>query len=119
MKFLNMWGHPWVVGILPAARVIRSLEQIIEWRGKPKIIRCDNGPEYSSGALLVWAERHKMCIQHIQPGKPQQTTYVGRYNRTVRYAWLTRALFDSIKQAQAALKRDRIDRHGGPLSLKT
>ena len=27
---------------LPSARVIRSLEQIIEWRGKPKAIRCDN-----------------------------------------------------------------------------
>src|SRR5690606_30640368 len=31
---------------LPALRVIRSLEQVIEWRGKPKVIRCDNGPEY-------------------------------------------------------------------------
>ena len=33
---------------LPADRVIRFLDQIIEWRGKPKIIRCDNGPEYIS-----------------------------------------------------------------------
>lgn len=31
---------------LPALRMIRSLERIIEWRGKPKSIRCDNGPEY-------------------------------------------------------------------------
>ena len=37
---------------LPAARVIRSLEQIIEWRGRPSVIRCDNGPEYISAALL-------------------------------------------------------------------
>ena len=28
---------------LPAERVIRSLEQIIEWRGKPVVLRCDNG----------------------------------------------------------------------------
>lgn len=27
---------------LPAVRVIRALEQIIEWRGKPQAIRCDN-----------------------------------------------------------------------------
>ena len=33
---------------LPAERVIRSLERIIEWRGKPTVIRCDNGPEYVS-----------------------------------------------------------------------
>lgn len=37
---------------LPALRVIRSLEQIMEWRGSPKIIRCDNGPEYVSSSLM-------------------------------------------------------------------
>jgi putative transposase len=31
---------------LPAERVIRSLEQVMEWRGKPESIRCGNGPEY-------------------------------------------------------------------------
>jgi hypothetical protein len=41
--------------LLPAIRVIRSLDQIIEWRGKPTAIRCDNGPEYISGALQQWA----------------------------------------------------------------
>jgi putative transposase len=33
---------------LPAERVIRSLDRIIEWRGKPGTIRVDNGPEYIS-----------------------------------------------------------------------
>lgn len=33
---------------LPAHRVIRALEHIIEWRGKPQVIRSDNGPEYVS-----------------------------------------------------------------------
>jgi transposase InsO family protein len=36
---------------LPAERVVRALNQIIEWRGKPKQIRCDNGPEYISKLL--------------------------------------------------------------------
>ncbi|MGP1682422.1 MAG: IS3 family transposase [Giesbergeria sp.] len=85
---------------LPAARVIRALEQIIEWRGTPRTIRCDNGPEYISGALLSWAEQQGIRIEHIQPGKPQQNAYVERYNRTVRYAWLARTLFDSIAQVQ-------------------
>ena len=40
---------------LPAERVIRALEQIIEWRGAPKVIRSDNGPEYISGRLSAWA----------------------------------------------------------------
>lgn len=36
---------------LPSPRVIRSLDQFIEWRGKPQAIRCDNGPEYVSEVL--------------------------------------------------------------------
>ncbi|WP_260306370.1 IS3 family transposase, partial [Xanthomonas sp. 3075] len=85
---------------LPSARVIRALEQIIQWRGKPRVIRCDNGPEYISGALLGWAEQRGIRIEHIQPGKPQQNAYVERYNRTVRYGWLARTMFDSIEQVQ-------------------
>lgn len=42
---------------LPAERVVRSLNQIIEWRGKPQSIRVDNGPEYVSGKLMEWAEK--------------------------------------------------------------
>jgi len=39
---------------LPAERVVRSLEQIVDWRGKPASIRCDNGPEYLSSAITEW-----------------------------------------------------------------
>ena len=90
---------------LPSARVIRSLEQIIEWRGKPKAIRCDNGPEYLSGALQEWAEMQRIRIDYIQPGKPQQNAYVERFNRTVRYDWLSQTLFSSITEVQDAATR--------------
>lgn len=40
---------------LPAERVVRALDQIIEWRGKPMAIRVDNGPEYISATLAIWA----------------------------------------------------------------
>lgn len=90
---------------LPAIRVIRVLEQIIEWRGKPGVIRCDNGPEYISGALLSWAQQQGIRIEHIQPRKPQQNAYVERYNRTVRYDWLNQSLFDSIPEVQHAATR--------------
>ena len=85
---------------LPALRVIRALEQIIEWRGKPKGIRCDNGPEYISSQLTDWAQRRGITLQYIQPGKPQQNAYIERYNRTVRHEWLDQHLFDSIQDAQ-------------------
>ena len=85
---------------LPAARVVRSLDQIIEWRGKPDMLRCDNGPEYISGLLQCWAEAHGIDLHFIQPGKPQQNAYVERYNRTVRHEWLEMNEFDTIEEAQ-------------------
>ena len=85
---------------LPAERVIRSLERIIEWRGQPHAIRCDNGPEYISQALRSWAEKHDIALLYIQPGNPQQNAYVERYNRTVRYDWLNQYIFDSISSVQ-------------------
>ena len=42
---------------LPSERVIRTLEQHMEWRGKPKVIRCDNGPEYLSTAIVTWTQK--------------------------------------------------------------
>ena len=85
---------------LPALRVIRSLEQVIEWRGKPAVLRCDNGPEYISGELQRWAEQQGIRIEYIQPGKPQQNAYVERFNRTVRYDWLTQYEFDTLAEVQ-------------------
>ncbi len=90
---------------LPSARVIRSLEQIIEWRGSPSVIRCDNSPEYISEALRDWARSRGIRLEHIQPGKPQQNAYVERYNRTVRYDWLSQTLFESIAEAQDSATR--------------
>ncbi len=85
---------------LPAERVIRSLNRIIEWRGKPGTIRVDNGPEYISGKLMEWAEEQGVTIQHIQPGQPQQNAYIARYNRTVRHEWLDQYIIESIEEAQ-------------------
>lgn len=85
---------------LPAERVVRTLNQIIEWRGKPKQIPCDNGPEYISQLLEQWADKNQILLVFIQPGNPQQNAYIERYNRTVRYDWLCQYLFESIAEVQ-------------------
>ncbi len=85
---------------LPSERVIRALDQLIAWRGKPLAIRCDNGPEYISQLLTDWAKAQGITLTYIQPGKPQQNAYVERYNRTVRCDWLNQHLFDSIADVQ-------------------
>jgi len=85
---------------MPSARVIRSLNQIIEWRGKPAAIRCDNGPELMSGALIKWATDNRITMLYIQPGKPTQNAYIERFNRTARHEWLDLHQFESVEHAQ-------------------
>ena len=85
---------------LPAPRIIRALDQIIEWRGKPKVIRTDNGSEMCSGEFQAWAKQRGILLQFIQPGQPTQNAYVERINRTVRHEWLDEHLFESIDHAQ-------------------
>lgn len=85
---------------LPTERVIRALEQIIAWRGKPGVLRCDNGPEYISNTVRAWAAQRGIRLEYIQPGKPQQNAYIERYNRTVRYDWLAQHLFESLAEVQ-------------------
>ena len=47
----------------------KSAYLIIEWRGKPDAIRCDNGPEYISAVTLGWAAKRGIRIDFIQPGQ--------------------------------------------------
>lgn len=85
---------------LPTMRVIRTLEQLIEWRGKPIALRCDNGPEFISHTFADWAKEHDIRIDYIQPGKPQQNAYIERQNRTIRYSWVSKHLFDTLEEVQ-------------------
>jgi putative transposase len=85
---------------LPAERVIRVLEMIILWRGKPKQIRMDNGPELISHRLEEWAQAHHIELAHIQPGKPAQNAYIERFNRTFREEVLDAYLFSSLEEVR-------------------
>ena len=85
---------------LSTQRIIRSLQQIIEWRGKPLALRCDNGPEFISHELIDWAIKEQITLLYIQPGKPTQNAYVERFNRTARHELLELNLFEDIEHAQ-------------------
>ncbi|MGO7208273.1 IS3-like element ISRle4 family transposase, partial [Rhizobium ruizarguesonis] len=45
---------------LSGLRVARELDRIIEERGKPRMIVSDNGSEFTSNAILQWADRTKV-----------------------------------------------------------
>lgn len=85
---------------LPTVRVIRVLNQLLEWRKRPSVIRCDNGSEFTSHEFVRWAKQQGIRIEYIQPGKPQQNAYIERANRTIRYSWLSKHLFETLEEVQ-------------------
>lgn len=85
---------------LPTERVIRTLEQIADWRGYPEYVRVDNGPEFISSKLTAWAERNNVIIDFIEPGKPAQNAYIERFNRTYREDVLDLYLFRTLTEVR-------------------
>ena len=74
------------------------LDQISAWRGLPKQLRMDNGPELISSLLVAWCEANQVEMIYIQPGKPNQNAYIERFNRTYRNEVLNAYLFESLDQ---------------------
>lgn len=69
---------------LSGLRVARELDRIIEDRGKPRMIVSDNGSEFTSNAILQWADRTKVSWHYIAPGKPIQNAFIESFNGRLR-----------------------------------
>ena len=85
---------------LSARRVTGELDRLIEWRGKPEVIRVDNGPEFTSIVFEVWARKQGIKLCFIQPGKPTQNTLIERFNGSYRREVLNAHLFMDLNQVR-------------------
>jgi putative transposase len=89
----------------PSRRLTRVLDQVIAWRGAPKSIRCDNGPELTSRHFLAWCNERQIELRHIQPGRPMQNGHVESFTGKLRdeclnVSWF-RNLFDARRKIAA------------------
>ena len=90
------------VGVsIPAARMIRVLEQLVELYGRPAAFRLDNGPELTAQAFTDWAQTQGIARLYIQPGKPDQNAFIERFNRSYREEVLDAYVFASCSEVQA------------------
>ncbi len=94
---------------LSSRRVTRVLDWVIEQRGVPDAIRCDNGPEFTSRHFLTWCEGHKIRIVYIQPGRPMQNGYVESFNGRFRDECLNANLFATMIDARQKIEAWRQD----------
>ena len=85
---------------LPSQRVIRVLNRVAAYRGYPKRLRQDNGPEFISHALELWAQQHGVILDFIKRGKPTQNAYIERFDRTYRNEILDFYVFNSLTEVR-------------------
>jgi putative transposase len=89
--------------------VTKVLHRVAQFRGYPRAIRTDQGPEFTSRAFMAWA--HARGIQHLinDAGKPTQNAYVESFNGKFRDECLNEQWFESLHQARQEIARWRRD----------
>ena len=93
---------------ISGARVARELDALVRIYGKPACIVSDNGTEFTSKAILKWAD-NKVEGHYIDPGKPQQNGYIESFNGSLRDECLNEEIFDSLADARRTLALWRYD----------
>ena len=89
--------------------VTRVLDQAGQFRGYPRAIRTDQGPEFTSRAFMAWA--HARGVKHLinDAGKPTQNAYIESFNGKFRDECLNEQWFESLHQARQEIARWRRD----------
>ena len=89
--------------------VTRILDQAARFRGYPKAIRTDQGPEFTGKALDQWAYENGVELKLIQAGKPTQNAFIESFNGKFRDECLNEHWFHSLAHARAIIREWRRD----------
>lgn len=93
---------------LSGTRVVRVLETVKQKHGVPQMIRVDNGSEFRSKALDLWAYQNKVKLEFIEPGKPTQNGQIESFNGRFRAECLDQEWFTSLSEARAMIEEWRV-----------
>jgi len=94
---------------LTGQRVARVLDRVALVRGLPQVITVDNGPEFISKALDLWAVENKVRLRFIAPGKPVQNAFIESFNGRLRDECLNEHIFVNLHNAQQIIESWRQD----------
>lgn len=62
--------------------------------------RLPNGPEFIPTTLATWTEAYNIELEFIQPGKPNQNSYIERFNRTYSTEILDMYAFKTLTEVR-------------------
>ena len=91
------------------AYVVRLLDQAACFRGYPRAVRTDNGPEFTSRVFIAWTQQHGVEHLLIEPGCPTQNGYIESFNGKFRDECLNEHWFTSLAQAREVIAEWRRD----------
>jgi putative transposase len=89
--------------------VVRVLNRIKITRRVPKMVHCDNGSEFSSQAMDLWAYQNGVRMAVSRPGKPTDNAFVESFNGTFRAECLNAHWFTSLTEAQRIVETWRVE----------
>jgi len=67
------------------------------------------GTEFTSRAILRWADQNAIPWHYIDPGRPQQNAFIESFNGSLRDELLNEEIFDSLDDARRKLALWRYD----------
>jgi putative transposase len=79
---------------------VETLERVSREMGCPKTIRLDNGPEFISKKLDLWAFMRGVTLDFSRPGKPTDNAYIESLNGKFRAECLNTHWFLSLDEAR-------------------
>ena len=92
-----------------AANVVDVLSRIVEQRGAPIAIGCDQGTEFTAESLDQWAYANKIKLDFSRPGTPTDNAFIESFNSSVRKDLLNTRWFASLQEARRAARSWRRD----------
>ena len=89
---------------LKGSHVVEVLNRIRARRGVPKRLYCDNGSEFSSQIMDLWAYQNGVRIDFSRPGKPTDNAYIETFNGTLRAECLDAHWFGTLAEAKERIE---------------
>jgi putative transposase len=84
--------------------VVEVLNRLTIERDKPEFIRVDNGPEFISKSLDLWAYTEGVRLQFSRPGKPTVNAFIELFSGSFRDECLETNWFLSLENAKNKLE---------------